>query len=588
MPEPAFPPIGPIPGIPPIEEIYPFDVPAPLAQPMRLKTPEAKPFFLPPVNLSDPGKYRSAVKEAHKVTPIIDGKDVFTELETAIDKAESSVLIAFWAFDPQMKLVTDSSKTWQDLLMKKAAAGIKVRLLVSDFDPGLAHALHFQAWLGYFSLIDAAKTKSIPTDHFQMVVFRHEAEISAVFAPLIQNGLYDQLADNINKSANATTREVIFKNSPGLWDKLDFKTSTKKLEPKTKNQNYPAWPAVHHQKTVIIDGKYAYAGGLNVLKVYVDSQKHDKEGLPWHDIFVKVEGSYLVRVFIENYMWLWNQGRVQAENFLNEAYKQVNITLTKNIRATTELKKADVPAKLTQSTPPNIPGQVHRTVSAKAASAIATVPDVVRKDILEGYLLAIGLAEQYIYIENQYFREEEVGKAIIQQHKNKPQLKTIIVLPFIAEEFMKADADPISKHGAHLQYTILEEMMKEIGVGKHLGLYALKRNDKTIYVHSKLMIIDDKFASIGSANSNPRSYRMDTELDFTWYDPTSTKNLRLNLWNEILGTPRGLNTWKPSDFVDKWEKISLEIEDGKHSGFAVQFLNTLTGSQGLPILTPHT
>jgi phosphatidylserine/phosphatidylglycerophosphate/cardiolipin synthase-like enzyme len=58
-----------------------------------------------------------------------------------------------------------------------------------------------------------------------------------------------------------------------------------------------------------------------------------------------------------------------------------------------------------------------------------------------------------------------------------------------------------------------------------------------IYVHSKLMIIDDEFVSIGSANLNNRSMTTDSELTITMISSVVAKYIRKSIWSKILNVP---------------------------------------------------
>ncbi|WP_235669133.1 phospholipase D-like domain-containing protein, partial [Pseudomonas coronafaciens] len=51
-----------------------------------------------------------------------------------------------------------------------------------------------------------------------------------------------------------------------------------------------------------------------------------------------------------------------------------------------------------------------------------------------------------------------------------------------------------------------------------------------VYIHSKLMIIDDVFTTLGSSNINTRSMEVDSELNICVEDPAVTKPLRKHLW----------------------------------------------------------
>ncbi|KQZ92379.1 phospholipase D-like domain-containing protein [Pseudomonas sp. Root562] len=56
-----------------------------------------------------------------------------------------------------------------------------------------------------------------------------------------------------------------------------------------------------------------------------------------------------------------------------------------------------------------------------------------------------------------------------------------------------------------------------------------------VYVHSKLMIVDDVFTTLGSANINTRSMQVDSELNICIEDPAVTKPLREHLFGVHTG-----------------------------------------------------
>ena len=211
-------------------------------------------------------------------------------------------------------------------------------------------------------------------------------------------------------------------------------------------------------------------------------------------------------------------------------------------------------------------------------------PKAIRQDILEGYSRAIEQANEFLYFENQYFRDTAILDAIVKRRKTRKHLKVIMLIPKVIEEAdtdrVKEKLDPISKHGAFLQFAMLKKMRTQFG--DDLGLFSMERTGgKQVYVHSKVLIVDDVFASIGSANSNPRCYRMDTELDFVWHDAATVKDLRLNLWKEVLGSPPDLAKWKPSQYVTKWQSIAATnfAHPDTKKGFLIAFSNILEGEE---------
>ena len=170
----------------------------------------------------------------------------------------------------------------------------------------------------------------------------------------------------------------------------------------------------------------------------------------------------VLRDFVRNYVGLWKKERKRADAFLQAAVNSLSIpkkpTSPKNNRPCGERHR---PGNSIEDGS-TIPCQFHRTITKKGTDP-SGIPDIVRKDVLEGYLTAIAQASDYIYVENQYFREKEVADALIRQHKTKPDLRTIIVIPKVIEEFLKSKGDELSKHGAALQFELFESMKKAIG-----------------------------------------------------------------------------------------------------------------------------
>ena len=565
------------------------------------KPPVAKDYFLPEQKNADDRFYLGPIRKARDISALIDGDQIFKALEGAILGAKKNVLIAFWAFDPFLKLLTPQAKkfggtVWGDLLFQVANNGVKVRILWNDFDAGFQHVNHVFAWARYRLMVQRAMKEAVSETNFQVVVARHEAEITAdVVKSAGKAGAYDDVIKALEVDPKDPARSdpdkmkkeraIAYANGPGFWEKITFDTSKVIMTARKPGEAYPAYPAAYHQKFVIVDGKTAFAGGINLVDPNMDTRKHTfKADWAWHDAFITFEGEP-IEDLSRNFIAIWNYERKRSEVFLKGALKVAHKNVGMPIGVTTDLALSDIlPASPDKEKTP-IPSQVQRTMTRKS-SATNGVPDIIRKDVLDGYLRAIALAEKYIYIENQYFRETSIADAIIAQHKKNTALRTIILLPRVAEEFMKSKGDAISLFGAALQFEAFEKMQKEIG--KNLGLFTAVVGDKetSVYIHSKLILIDDVYANLGSANANPRSFRMDCELNLAWYDKRSVKQLRVNLWNEMLGSAGGISGWKTKDFVDKWSAIAKKNQGQaakKRKSFVIPFENKIQGLK-LPII----
>jgi phosphatidylserine/phosphatidylglycerophosphate/cardiolipin synthase-like enzyme len=457
---------------------------------------------------------------------------------------------------------------------------------LSDFDPLFDLTHHLRNWYVYFKMVsDTEKLK----DRFQILCSLQDSEIPAdrlkLDATLLSKSNvpnYDERVAFLNGRQDAYSRQFIFENSPGMWDKVELTNPSREFKVKKPGEIHPVRPGSHHQKLLIVDGKRAFTGGMNVGLGYRDDITHSKlADFPWHDVFVKVEGKEVLAGFIKSYAVLWNQERVKCRDFLMAAYDARKDKPKKVFRETTDLKETDVPAKAASGIAAGITSQIHRTLSGKSSPSGVPVP--LSADILNGTLTAIFQARDFIYLENQYFREKAIFDAILQRKAESAGkgLNVIIVVPGVIKEvarLRKGEAlDAISAHGLFLQQKLFAGFLA--GMKGDAGIFRLARtDDKDIYIHSKLFVVDDVFASIGSANANPRSYRMDSELDFVWYDPATVRKLRVDLWNEFLGKPPGMDSWKPTEFLKRWVEIAYKNEKVSakaRKGFVMPFLNLL-------------
>jgi phospholipase D1/2 len=148
----------------------------------------------------------------------------------------------------------------------------------------------------------------------------------------------------------------------------------------------------------------------------------------------------------------------------------------------------------------------------------------------------IEAANHFIYIENQFFISRTAGKpvknsisiALIERIKiaavEKQKFRVIVVMPLLPGFEGKIDSSSILKAQMHWQYSticrgilsIIKQLKKDKSIENiddFISFYSLRTHallneipvTEMIYVHSKLMIIDDKTVIIGSANINDRS-----------------------------------------------------------------------------------
>lgn len=87
-----------------------------------------------------------------------------------------------------------------------------------------------------------------------------------------------------------------------------------------------------------------------------------------------------------------------------------------------------------------------------------------------------------------------------------------------------------------------------------------------VYIHSKLMIVDDVFTTLGSANINTRSMEADTELNICHESAAATRPLRQRLW-KIHTNGLGERD-DPAAAFEQWGTIIMRNADNQSKGLA--------------------
>lgn len=220
----------------------------------------------------------------------------------------------------------------------------------------------------------------------------------------------------------------------------------------------------NHKKIVIIDGKIAYTGGINVKDVYID-------GLPWgrwNDIHFKVEGSGasgLQSVFLAD--WYYASGQYLSAP---EYYPEVNVF-------------------------GNVPIQV---VNAE--------PLGMRSNVMEAMFTAISRAKKNVYIETPYFIPTE---GLLQA------IQTVAMSGIDVRLVMPKRSDNNFVQYASNSY--VEKLLRnKVKVYQYLNGFT----------HSKLILIDDELVIAGSANMDIRSLELQFETNLFIYDKEVSQTVK--------------------------------------------------------------
>jgi len=135
------------------------------------------------------------------------------------------------------------------------------------------------------------------------------------------------------------------------------------------------------------------------------------------------------------------------------------------------------------------------------------------RSIARAYLRAFERARRLIYVEDQYFWSKEVAAVFAEALARTPDLRVIVVVPRYPDRH-----GPVSGPPHRLSQSGAVDIVRRAG-GDRFAIYDLEVEDGTpIYVHAKVVVIDDVFAAIGSDNMNRRSWTHDSEASITVLD----------------------------------------------------------------------
>jgi cardiolipin synthase len=232
-----------------------------------------------------------------------------------------------------------------------------------------------------------------------------------------------------------------------------------------------------HRKIVVIDGQIAYTGGMNVADYYIKGTPQVGE---WRDMHCRIEGdavNELQKIFIR----IWN--RVTGENVHGIKYYRGG-TMTRF-----EGLKPDTAS----------------TAGRKMVGIITREPYLTPKIMREFYISAINEAQDSIKIINPYFTLiPKVTRALTRAIKRGVKVEIM--------QSAKSDI-PLTPDCAYYQ---AHKLMKR---GAIVWMY------QPGFHHSKIMMVDGRFCTIGSTNLDARSLRCDFEQNAVIIDKETTKEL---------------------------------------------------------------
>jgi phospholipase D1/2 len=255
--------------------------------------------------------------------------------------------------------------------------------------------------------------------------------------------------------------------------------------------------ASHHQKYVVIDDRLAFVGGMDLTRSRWDTRAHaaddprrrDPNGKtygPFHDVQTMFDGD-AARAIGELARQRWQRacGRsipVQTEPVPGDEPDPWPP------EATVELRDVMLGISLTE--PPHLGREPLQHVRNLTADLIAA-------------------AREHIYIENQYFTAAVVRESLASRLAEPDGPDVAVVVPRMQSGWLQEATMGVLRARLH-------RALVEADIHGRYRMYCPHiegLGSRCLNVHSKVMIVDDRAITIGSANLNNRSMVLDTECN---------------------------------------------------------------------------
>lgn len=502
-------------------------------------------------------------RDEGRVEGLITAEEGYPAFEQLVANARSDVRLAFRVFDPTTRLrgANASGETWLDLLSARLSSGVAVRVMIADFDPIAAPALHEATWRAVAALMPVRNSGDL-----QVLPVRHNARVG----PSLRYGLWPAAVaalERQRRSLNALDSEArheAYAARPGIWRHL-----------RPKRDGRLAWrrlalphlyPVTHHQKFAVADGSSVIVGGLDIDERRYDDNHHQRPTEDtWHDVALQITGS-VAADFAQHFATTWNDARLHAAAQCREQSSLAP-------RGATPMPEPVEPLAGSEAKPSSTAGvarlRLLRTRSASRHRAPwALAPDTRRRELEAAHLKLFGEATEFVYLETQFLRSSRISDALAEAAHRAPNLGLVLLLPGAPEDVAFEDAEGITaRFGEARQADCIATISEAFGeraaivspvrpvAGRGKGRATL-HGSEIVYVHAKVSIVDDRRAIVGSANLNGRSMRWDTEAAVEWAGSEGIAGLRHRLGAKWLADDTAQSNLALSDVPALWRSTA--------------------------------
>jgi phospholipase D1/2 len=311
----------------------------------------------------------------------------------------------------------------------------------------------------------------------------------------------------------------------------------------------------HHQKLVVVDDAVAFCGGIDLTCRRWDTCAHAADDArrvvqgtpypPFHDLAMAVDGAAARAL-----------GDLVRERWRRATGETLEPVVAARGRSWRRLGRKQAPnARWPEGVTPNVRDvEVAISRTEPAANGSGGV-----REVETLYVDMIAAARDSIYIENQYFTADKVGEALERRLGEEDGPEVIVVLRELSHGWLEELTMQTLR-------TRLIAKLRAADRFDHLRVFypyiAGLRPGTCIDVHSKMMIVDDDFVRIGSANIANRSMGFDTECDLTIHaQREDVRNAIRDLRSALLAEHLGCEPEEVQRAVGRKASLRLAIDE---------------------------
>lgn len=438
---------------------------------------------------------------------LVDGRDYMWNVSRAISMAQDVIYIHDWWLSPELYMRRPSaiSHKWRldRLLKRKAEEGVKIFVIMYR---NINSAIPIDSEYTKFSLLDLHPNIFVqrsPNQVRQNIFFwAHHEKLCIVDHTIAFCGGVD----------------LCF----GRWDTPQHSVVDDKLtgfEPTDMPKDADhcqLWPGKDYSNPRVLDF-------FRLDDPY--GEMYDRTTvprMPWHDIGMQIVGQPardLTRHFVQRWNYVLRQRKPTRP--------------TPFLLPPPDFNPADLEAL-------GLDGTCNVQMLRSACDWSIGTPGKVEHSIMTAYVKLIEKSEHFVYIENQFFIttsnmdgtkiNNKIGDALVERieraHRNGDDWLAIIVIPLVPGFPSTVDSQDGSSIRLIMQCqyrsicrgpTSIFERLRRAGIvpEEYIQFYSLRSWGKIgptkaivteqLYIHAKIMVVDDRHAIIGSANINERS-----------------------------------------------------------------------------------